>query len=291
MRPKYPLNVLLTVSKVASSTYKYHNRNVDKDEKNKDLKDRIQKIFDDNNARYGYRRITIELKAQGIIVNHKKVKRLMKVMNLYGYVPKAKYKSYNSDVDGTVDNKLLEKHVDEENHLTKYVRSFSTESPNQIWGTDVTEFHIASGKLYFSPILDFHTREIISYSVSKSPNYKQIKDMLDDAFQNHIDLTDLIFHSDRGWQYQMRDYQTQLKNKNIIQSMSRKGNCYDNSPMENFFGIMKKEMFIGKQYTFETLEDLEVAIHEYIEYYNNKRISLKLKGLTPLQFRSQSSIV
>ena len=89
----------------------------------------------------------------------------------------------------------------------------------------------------------------------------------------------------------MRDYQTQLKNKNIIQSMSRKGNCYDNSPMENFFGIMKKEMFIGKQYTFETLEDLEVAIHEYIEYYNNKRISLKLKGLTPLQFRSQSSIV
>lgn len=215
----------------------------------------------------------------------------MSILGLYGFVPKAKYKSYNIDMDGAVYNMLLEKQVDEVKHTTKYIRQFSTDFPNQIWGTDVTEFHIASGKLYLSPILDFHTREIISYSVSKSPNYKQIKDMLNDAFKKHTDLNNLIFHSDRGWQYQMKDYRTQLKSKNIIQSMSRKGNCYDNSPTENFFGIMKKEMFIGKQYSFKTLDELESEIHNYIDYYNNKRISLKLKGLTPLQFRSQSNTV
>ncbi|MCB8642723.1 IS3 family transposase, partial [Holdemanella sp. DFI.5.55] len=83
---------------------------------------------------------------------------------------------------------------------------------------------------------------------------------------------------DQGWQYQMKAYHQLLKDKGINQSMSRKGNCLDNAPMENFFGVMKKEMFLGKEYSFHSLEALEIAIEEYIEYYNNKRISLKLKG-------------
>ena len=253
--------------------------------------DRIKKCFNDHKGRYGYRRITLTLRAEGLSVNHKKVKRLMKVMNLYGYVPKAKYKSYKGDMNGTVKNLLLEKHVDEEKHTTKYIRMFSTEQVNQIWSTDITEFHIASGKLYLSPILDFHTREIISYTISKSPNFEQIKDMIHRAFSKYNNLKDLIFHSDQGWQYQMKEYHRLLKDKEVIQSMSRKGNCLDNSPMENFFGIMKKEMFLGKEYIFQSLNELEVAIHEYIEYYNNKRISLKLKGLTPVQYRNQSYII
>ena len=253
--------------------------------------DRIKKCFKDHEGRYGYRRITLTLHAEGLSVNHKKVKRLMKVMNLFGHVPKAKYKSYKGDMNGTVKNLLLEKRVDEEKHTTKYIRTFSTEQVNQIWSTDVTEFHIASGKLYLSPILDFHTREIISYTVSKSPNFEQIKDMLNKAFSKYKSLKNLIFHSDQGWQYQMKEYHRLLKDKEVIQSMSRKGNCLDNSPMENFFGIMKREMFLGKEYTFRSLNELEVAIHEYIEYYNYKRISLKLKGLTPVQYRNQSYII
>lgn len=250
--------------------------------------DRIKKCFDEHKGRYGYRRITLTLRAEGMKINHKKVKRLMKVMNLFGYVPKAKYKSYKGDMNGTVKNLLLEKVVNEEEHTTKYLRVFSTNHANQIWGTDVTEFHITAGKLYLSPILDFYTREIISYNVSKSPNFDQIKDMLSKAFNQYEDLKDLIFHSDQGWQYQMTPYHKLLNDKGIRQSMSRKGNCLDNSPMENFFGIMKKEMFLGHEYEFSTLDELEKVIHEYIEYYNNKRISLKLKGLTPAQYRNQS---
>lgn len=253
--------------------------------------DRIKKCFEEHKGRYGYRRITLVLKAEGLNVNHKKVKRLMKVMNLFGYVPKSKYRSYKGDMNGTVKNLLLEKVVNEEEHTTKYLRVFTTNHANQIWSTDVTEFHIVSGKLYLSSILDLHTREIISYNVSKSPNFLQTRDMLSKAFSQYEDLKDLIFHSDQGWQYQMEYYHKILKDKGIRQSMSRKGNCLDNSPMENFFGIMKKEMFLGKEYSFNSLDELELVINEYIEYYNYKRISLKLKGLTPVQYRNQSYII
>ncbi|WP_416389290.1 transposase [Mycoplasmopsis arginini] len=108
-----------------------------------------------------------------------------------------------------------------------------------MWSTDVSEFHIPSGKLYLSPIIDAHNREIISYSVSRSPNFKQIKDMLDRAFEKHKNLDGLIFHSDQGWQYQMEEYRNILKQKNILQSMSRKGNCYDNCIIEFFLAQWK----------------------------------------------------
>ncbi|HBZ77461.1 MAG TPA: IS3 family transposase, partial [Clostridiales bacterium] len=132
------------------------------------------------------------------------------------------------------------------------------------------EFHIAAGKLYLSPILDMHNKEIVSYNISRSPGYMQIKNMLDKAFRKYKNLKGLIFHSDQGWQYQMPQYHKALKDHEIIQSMSRKGNCLDNSPMENFFGKMKNEMFYGHEYEFETLEQLQKAMDNYIDYYNNK---------------------
>lgn len=279
---------MLAISGVSPSTYKYQNNSDDKDDKNRMIMTLIKECFEKHKSRYGYRRITHVLRAQGTTVNHKKVKRLMKVMGLYGSVPKAKYKSYKGDMNGTVKNLLLEKKVDKINHTTKYLRVFSTETANQIWSTDVTEFHIASGKLYLSPILDLHTRDIVAYNVSKSPNFAQTKDMIDKAFTKFENLEGLIFHSDQGWQYQMASYHKLLRDRKIRQSMSRKGNCYDNSPIENFFGIMKKEMFIGHEYEYKSLKELECAINEYIEYYNYNRISLKLKGLTPALFRSQS---
>ena len=135
-----------------------------------------------------------------------------------------------------------------------------------------------------------HSREIISFSISNSPNYEQTKEMLNYAFKTHKDLKGLIFHSDQGWQYQMQPYHKVLKKQGIIQSMSRKGNCLDNSPMENFFGIMKREMFYGHEYEFKTLDELRIAMKEYIKYYNTQRITVKLKGLTPIQYRNQSLI-
>ena len=270
------------------SDYYYWKNRIDPDTKNTDLMDAIAAIYTDNHKRYGYRRITLQLKNEGWAVNHKTVKRLMSKLKLYGLTPRAKYKSYKGDFNGTVDNKLLHRRVDTKKHRTEYIRDFSTSDVNEKWTTDVSEFHIAAGKLYLSPILDMHNREIVSYSISKHPGYEQITDMLNKAFNKYDDLSNLIFHSDQGWQYQMYHYRKALKERGITQSMSRKGNCLDNSPMENFFGKMKNEMFYGHEYEFKTLEQLQKAMEEYIEYYNKERIQVKLKGLTPCQARNQS---
>ena len=290
LQHKYPLVVLLDISGLKRSTYYYTLNKLDKDTKNDDIMNAIIDIYYTHKARYGYRRITLELINRGYIVNHKKVKRLMSKMGLYARTPKAKYKSYKGDMNWTVKNLLLDKVIDEVNHKTYYERNFKTERCNEIWSTDVSEFHIAAGKLYLSPILDLHNREIVSYNISTSPNYEQIKDMLAKAFNKYKDLKGLILTSDQGWQYQMQDYHKALEEKGIIQSMSRKGNCLDNSPMENFFGKMKNEMFYGYEYTFNTLEELKKEMENYISYYNNQRITTKLKGLTPVEYRNQSLI-
>ena len=270
------------------SDYYYWKNRTDPDSKNSDLMDAITTIYTDNHKRYGYRRITLQLKNEGWTVNHKAVKRLMSKLNLYGITPRAKYKSYKGDFNETVDNKLLDKRVDTKRHRTEYIRDFSTTDVNEKWTTDISEFHIAAGKLYLSPILDMHNREIVSYNISKSPGYMQITDMLNKAFNKFDNLSNLIFHSDQGWQYQMFQYHKALRERGITQSMSRKGNCLDNSPMENFFGKMKNEMFYGHEFEFKTLEQLQKAMEDYIEYYNNERIQVRLKGLTPCQARNQS---
>ena len=270
------------------SDYYYWKNRINPDVKNTDLVDAIITIYTDNHKRYGYRRITLQLRNEGWTVNHKTVKRLMSKLNLYGITPRAKYKSYKGDFNGTVDNKLLYKSVDTKHHKTEYIRDFSTTDVNEKWTTDISEFHIAAGKLYLSPILDMHNREIVSYNISRSPCYMQITDMLNKAFNKFDNLSNLIFHSDQGWQYQMFQYHNALKEKGITQSMSRKGNCLDNSPMENFFGKMKNEMFYGHEYEFKSLDQLQKAMEEYIDYYNNERIQVKLKGLTPCQARNQS---
>lgn len=273
---------------ISKSTYHYNINNYDKQDKDYDLKIEIERIFMKHKERYGYRRITLELRNNGLIINHKKVKRIMKELGLFGKTPRAKYKSYKGDVGKTAPNRLLVKEVDEVNHTTKYIRNFKTDSLNQVWGSDVTEFHIPAGKLYLSPILDFNNREVIAFNVSKSPNYLQTKLMLDDAFKKHPNLENLIFHTDQGWQYQMYHFRKSLETRGIKQSMSRKGNCLDNSIVENFFGILKNEMFYGNEFKFKSLDHLSQEITKYIHYYNNERITVKLKGLTPVQYRNQS---
>lgn len=248
---------------------------IDKDDKNKDIIDKIKEIFNTHKERYGYRRITLELHNQGYDINHKKVYRLMVKFNLVPIVRrKRKYSSYKGTIGKIADN-LIE-------------RNFDTDKPNKKWYTDVTEFKLNNEKIYLSPILDGYNQEIISYNVSKSPNLEQINNMLNIAFNNK-DLNGLIFHSDQGWQYQHQSYQQQLKDKGIKQSMSRKGNSMDNGLMENFFGILKTEMFYDQEYKYSSIDDLINAINEYIYYYNYDRIKVKLKGLSPVQFRLQSS--
>ena len=211
----------------------------------------------------------------------------MRVMNLKAKQSRGHYNSYNGKFNKKCTNYLLDIVTNNETLQTTCIRNFETTGFNQKWTTGVSEFHIAAGKLYLSPIMDMHNGEIISFNISRSPNFAQTMDMLNKVFVKFDDLTGLIFHSDQGWQYQMERYQTTLKEKGIIQSMSRKGNCLDNSLMENFFGIMKNEMFYGHEYEFKDLYELEKAMVEYIDYYNNERIKAKLKGLSPVEYRQQ----
>ena len=188
---------------------------------------------------------------------------------------KRKYSSYKGTVGKIADNLIN--------------RDFEADKPNKKWYTDVTEFNLRGEKIYLSPIIDGFNQEVKSYDISKSPNLEQINRMLNIAFEKNTNLKDLIFHSDQGWQYQHQSYQQQLKNKGIKQSMSRKGNSMDNGLMENFFGILKTEMFYDQEDNYKTIDDLINAIKDYIYYYNHDRIKEKLKGLSPVNYRLQSS--
>lgn len=143
-------------------------------------------IFIDNKGRYGYRRITAELKKRGLIINHKTVQRLMKELNLYCYVRIKKYNSYRGEVGKTAPNLLN--------------REFDAVNPTEKWVTDITEFHLFSQKIYLSPILNLYNGEIISHDVSNHPRFSQVMSMLNKAFKKIPDNTGLILHSDQGWQ-------------------------------------------------------------------------------------------
>ena len=166
-------------------------------------------------------------------------------------------------------------------------RDFTATKPNQKWVTDVTEFKAKDGnKVYLSPILDLFNNEIISYTLSYSPNWAQVEKMLKLAVKRLDKTSGSILHSDQGWQYQMAAYRQILAEHGIIQSMSRKGNCLDNAAMESFFGRLKTECFYSRE--FNTREEIVNAVRDYLDYYDHRRILLKLKGLSPIQYRKQS---
>ncbi len=270
---------LLKLAEMARSTFYYYLKKYKSNhDKYGKIKKEIFNIFNENKGRYGYRRITLELKNRGFNINHKTVLRLMNILGIKSIQrPKRRYNSYQGSI-GKIANNLLK-------------RDFKADKPNQKWVTDVTEFKIHDRKLYLSPIIDLFNGEIISYNLSKHPTFQQITDMLEKAFIKIKNNTNLILHSDQGWQYQMKIYQDMLKEKGIKQSMSRKGNCLDNSCAENFFGILKSELFYPKEKEYKNIEELEKDIKEYIEYYNNNRIKSKLKGMSPIQYRKHSLIV
>lgn len=232
----------------------------------------IKQIYHRHKGRFGYRRITLAMKEKGIIINHKTVLRLMKILGLKSIIRVKKYRSYRGNLGKTAPN-ILE-------------RNFTTNQPNRKWATDVTEFNVSGNKLYLSPIIDLFNGEIISYELAERPVFAQIVTMLKKSFKKIKNTENIILHSDQGWQYQMKAYQHLLKEKGIVQSMSRKGNCLDNAIIENFFGTLKSEMFYTKKFT--TIEELKKEIKEYIHYYNNDRIRLNLKGKSPVQYRTLS---
>ena len=262
---------------ITKSDYYYQLSKTDKDTKNDDIMNRIISIFYEHKQRYGYRRITLQLKKEGFNINDKKVRRLMSRMDLKAKKRnKRRYSSYKGTVGKIADNLIQ--------------RDFFANKPNEKWYSDITEFNHFGTKIYLSPILDGCAGDIVSYVISKSPNLKQVTDMVNEAFNKYDDLSNLIFHTDQGWQYQHESYQKLLTDKGVKQSMSRKGNSIDDGLMENFFGLLKTEMYYDQEDEYKTIDDLIKAIEDYIYYYNNDRIKSRLKGLTPIEYRNQALI-
>ncbi len=256
LRQWFPLKDLLAVSGMARSTFYYYLKQKGKD-KYQEEKTAIKKIFDDNKGRYGYRRILAVMRSENFKINHKTVLKLMKMLGLKGKQSKnGSYNSYKGTIGKTADNVLN--------------RDFHADKPFEKITTDITEFKVFDVRIYLSLVLDLFNREVLAYTISLSPNLQQVKDMLAGLFEKLPPDARPLFHSDQGWQYQHPEYQRLLAEHHITQSMSRKGNCLDNSVMENFFGRLKVEMFYGEK--FESPRGFIEKLEEYIAYYNNERI-------------------
>lgn len=259
---------------------RFHRKNP-----NQEVEEEIESIRNEHKD-YGYRRMTKELENRGYCMNKKKVQRLIQKLGLQvrSYTHKSRrYSSYKGTVGHIAKNMIR--------------RRFYTPIPHQKITTDTTEFKyfetdqtgtIRQQKLYLDPYLDMYNSEVLSYRISRHPNALAIMEGLKEAIEKTNDcLFRRTFHSDQGWAYQMKRYTATLKEQDIYQSMSRKGNCLDNSPIENFFSILKQEMYHGKIY--RSFHELKKAIEEYIMYYNDKRMKMKLNGMSPVQFREKQA--
>lgn len=259
----------------------YWQKRFDRENPDQELEQKILEIRKDNKD-FGYRRIYGELRKQNMPVNKKRVQRIIQKLGLQvrSFTRKSrKYSSYKGKVGKVAPNKVH--------------RRFDTHIPHQKITTDTSEFKYyeidAKGrmiikKLYLDPFMDLWNREIISYGISRRPSAENIMKALNESLEITSDCQyRRTFHSDQGWAYQMNAYVYTLKENRVFQSMSRKGNCHDNSVMENFFGIMKQEMYYGA--VFYSYEELKETIEKYIKYYNEQRIKEKLGWMSPVEYR------
>ena len=270
----------MNISGLHKATYYYWVHRFERPNKDEEIEQELLSLRQEH-ANAGYRTMVELLKQKGIHANHKKVQRLMKKLGLRVnafWHKSRKYNSYKGTVGKVAKNKLH--------------RHFNTSVPHQKITTDTTEFKYydkgIQKKLYLNPFLDLYNSEVLSYTISKQPTYLAITTALAQALETTSDCPfRRTFHSDQGWAYQMKNYISTLKSHNIIQSMSRKGNCNDNSVMENFFGLLKQEIYYGR--VFNSFEELEQAIITWIHYYNTKRIKKKLDWMSPIQYRLAGS--
>ena len=272
LRQEHDLKLLLEIAQIPRATFYYHAKRMVREDKYAIIKTKITELFHEHQGRYGYRRITDELHNQNFAINHKTVQRLMKELGLVCRVRMKKYRSYKGEV-GKVAENLLD-------------RNFQAQKPNQKWTTDITEFRLFGQKLYLSPIMDLCSGDIVTYTLSESPNLLMVTTMLEQALKVLPEKHELILHSDQGWHYQHKQYRQILKENGITQSMSRKGNCYDNAAMESFFGHLKSELLYLQE--FESVDHFKRELIRYIDYYNNRRIKARLKGLPPALHRQQA---
>ncbi|WP_260834444.1 IS3-like element IS1397 family transposase [Escherichia coli] len=262
---------LLKAAGLARSTLYYQLSLQKAKDKYADVKQLIASIFHEHRGCYGYRRIHCELQKRGLKFSGKTVRKLMQQLGLKSPVRLKKYRSYRGNMGLAAENILQ--------------RQFKAEAPCEKWVTDITEFRAGGQKLYLSPILDLFNGEIVAWETACRPTEELVKRMLNKGLESLAEGEKTLLHSDQGWHYRIKSYQSALADKGLVQSMSRKGNCLDNAVMENFFGHLKEEMYYRRDY--RSVEELENAVNEYITYWNQKRIKLSLGGLSPVEYRTE----
>ncbi|MCZ5265387.1 IS3 family transposase [Escherichia coli] len=262
---------LLKAAGLARSTLYYQLSLQKAKDKYADVKQLIASIFHEHRGCYGYRRIHCELQKRGLKFSGKTVRKLMQQLGLKSPVRLKKYRSYRGNMGLAAENILQ--------------RQFKAEAPCEKWVTDITEFRAGGQKLYLSPILDLFNGEIVAWETACRPAEELVKRMLNKGLESLAEGEKPLLHSDQGWHYRIKSYQSALADKGLVQSMSRKGNCLDNAVMENFFGHLKEEMYYRRDY--RNVEELENAVNEYITYWNQKRIKLSLGGLSPVEYRTE----
>lgn len=269
LRREFPLADLLHAAQLPRSTFYYQAKALGMPDRHDDLKAKIQAVYEKHGGLYGYRRVTAALRRDGRQVNHKTVQRLMRKMGMKSRVRVKKFRSYRGELGKAAPNLLN--------------REFTAAQANQKWVTDVTEFSVAGKKLYLSPIMDLYNGEIVAYETSPRPDFSLVMNMLKKAAKKCRGMVGPLLHSDQGWHYRMTPYRAALARYGMKQSMSRKGNCFDNAAMESFFATLKSEYFHLTD--FKDVEQLNAGLKRYIDYYNRHRIKLKLGDMSPVEYR------
>ena len=271
----HKLTVLLQVAGLARSTFYYQRQALQRSDKHSDMKAQICAVYNAHKGRYGYRRIAATLcNSMAQPVNYKCVQRLMQQMGLRSLIrAKRRYRHTHGLSDVHVPNVLQ--------------RDFHAAAPNQKWVTDITEFNVQGQKLYLSACMDLYNGEIIEHRMARRPVFELVSSTLRAVFARFKGAAGLIVHSDQGWQYKLGPYRAMLTRYGITQSMSRKGDCYDNAAIESFFGMLKAEFFHLAR--FDSVAQLEAGVHDYIGYYNHERIKLGLQGLSPVEYRLRNT--
>ena len=254
-----------------STYYRYAGGRNPKPDRWSEVRPLVREAFSRAPNGLGYRQIAMALRAeQGLAISGKTVLKLMREEGLSCRIRRKRYSSYRGE-EGRIAKNALN-------------RDFAAGAPMEKLVTDVTEFKVAGGKAYLSPVMDLYNNEIVAWSVTRSPNFAQAMEMLD-GLGPRLEGPALL-HSDQGWQYQQLAYQRRLEEMGITQSMSRKATCLDNACMEGFFGHLKDEFYRGRE--FDSFDSFKDQLNDYIVYWNTRRYQARLKGMAPVQYRSHS---
>lgn len=280
---RYKIGDILKIIGLPKATYYDERRRIANDhDKYGEVKQVILQIARQGQVRgrwtYGYRRVNQKLRQIGIHLADMTVNKLMAELGiqvtLFNRHRNGKYSSYKGQVGTIADNLLKQK--------------FSQTIPYQVLHTDVTQVRLANHNwAYISSITDEASKEVLAFQISNHPNRQLITATLDELLTKLPDSAKPIIHSDQGWHYQLSYYTQKLADHNFIQSMSRKGNCHDNAPIESFFHLFKAELLAGFPPCKDLIE-LRKLSAQYIHYFNYERISLKTKGMTPVEYRNHT---